>query len=50
MESHFANDLGLDSFDHVDVIMAMEDEFGTILFTSKCLCNLLLFCAAPRSY
>merc|ERR1711973_334068 len=28
MESHFINDLGLDSLDHVEVIMAMEDEFG----------------------
>jgi len=28
MESHFMNDLGLDSLDHVEVIMAMEDEFG----------------------
>jgi NADH dehydrogenase (ubiquinone) 1 alpha/beta subcomplex 1 len=28
LESHFANDLGLDSLDHVEVIMAMEDEFG----------------------
>jgi NADH dehydrogenase (ubiquinone) 1 alpha/beta subcomplex 1 len=28
MESHFTNDLGLDSLDHVEVIMAMEDEFG----------------------
>lgn len=27
-ESHFINDLGLDSLDHVEVIMAMEDEFG----------------------
>ncbi|KAH3873325.1 acyl carrier protein, mitochondrial-like isoform X1 [Dreissena polymorpha] len=26
--SHFMNDLGLDSLDHVEVIMAMEDEFG----------------------
>ncbi|KAJ2938050.1 hypothetical protein O0L34_g14504 [Tuta absoluta] len=26
--SHFINDLGLDSLDHVEVIMAMEDEFG----------------------
>lgn len=24
------NDLGLDSLDHVEVIMAMEDEFGMI--------------------
>ena len=27
MESHFLNDLGLDSLDHVELIMAMEDEF-----------------------
>ncbi|CAK1551344.1 unnamed protein product [Leptosia nina] len=28
LESHFMQDLGLDSLDHVEVIMAMEDEFG----------------------
>nr|AQS22576.1 mitochondrial acyl carrier [Pseudodiaptomus poplesia] len=28
MTSHFINDLGLDSLDHVEVIMAVEDEFG----------------------
>ncbi|XP_077299345.1 NADH dehydrogenase (ubiquinone) acyl carrier protein isoform X2 [Arctopsyche grandis] len=28
LDSHFINDLGLDSLDHVEVIMAMEDEFG----------------------
>merc|ERR1712242_286749 len=28
LESHFLNDLGLDSLDHVEVIMAIEDEFG----------------------
>lgn len=28
MESHFINDLGLDSLDHVEVVMAVEDEFG----------------------
>lgn len=27
MDSHFINDLGLDSLDHVEVIMAVEDEF-----------------------
>lgn len=27
-ESHFINDLGLDSLDHVEIIMAIEDEFG----------------------
>lgn len=30
-ESHFMKDLGLDSLDHVEVIMAIEDEFGKIL-------------------
>lgn len=29
-DSHFLNDLGLDSLDHVEVIMAMEDEFGEL--------------------
>ncbi|XP_055853739.1 acyl carrier protein, mitochondrial isoform X1 [Episyrphus balteatus] len=28
VDSHFITDLGLDSLDHVEVIMAMEDEFG----------------------
>ncbi|CAH0692064.1 unnamed protein product [Spodoptera exigua] len=28
VDCHFINDLGLDSLDHVEVIMAMEDEFG----------------------
>ncbi|XP_018913208.2 acyl carrier protein, mitochondrial isoform X3 [Bemisia tabaci] len=28
LDSHFINDIGLDSLDHVEVIMAMEDEFG----------------------
>lgn len=28
LNAHFINDLGLDSLDHVEVIMAMEDEFG----------------------
>ncbi|CAD5111072.1 DgyrCDS420 [Dimorphilus gyrociliatus] len=28
LDCHFMNDLGLDSLDHVEVIMAMEDEFG----------------------
>lgn len=27
VESHFLKDLGLDSLDHVEIIMAMEDEF-----------------------
>merc|ERR1719400_1467186 len=28
LEAHFINDLGLDSLDVVEVIMAVEDEFG----------------------
>ncbi|XP_017788702.1 PREDICTED: acyl carrier protein, mitochondrial isoform X2 [Habropoda laboriosa] len=28
LESHFMEDLGLDSLDHIEVIMAIEDEFG----------------------
>lgn len=28
LESHFMNDLGLDSLDQVEIIMMMEDEFG----------------------
>uniref|UniRef100_A0A5S6QHC3 Acyl carrier protein n=1 Tax=Trichuris muris TaxID=70415 RepID=A0A5S6QHC3_TRIMR len=28
VSSHFTNDLGLDSLDQVEVIMAMEEEFG----------------------
>lgn len=28
VDSHFMDDLGLDSLDHVEIIMAMEDEFG----------------------
>ena len=30
VDSHFMNDLGLDSLDQVEVIMAMEDEFGML--------------------
>ena len=32
VDSHFMNDLGLDSLDHVEVVMAMEDEFGKTAF------------------
>ncbi|XP_043787743.1 acyl carrier protein, mitochondrial isoform X2 [Apis laboriosa] len=28
LNSHFMEDLGLDSLDHVEIIMAIEDEFG----------------------
>ncbi|XP_033300978.1 acyl carrier protein, mitochondrial isoform X1 [Bombus bifarius] len=27
LDSHFIDDLGLDSLDHIEIIMAMEDEF-----------------------
>uniref|UniRef100_A0A9L0RE72 Acyl carrier protein n=1 Tax=Equus caballus TaxID=9796 RepID=A0A9L0RE72_HORSE len=30
VNSHFMKDLGLDSLDQVEIIMAMEDEFGNI--------------------
>jgi NADH dehydrogenase (ubiquinone) 1 alpha/beta subcomplex 1 len=32
LTSHFIKDLGLDSLDHVEVIMAIEDEFGFEVF------------------
>ena len=35
LDSHFINDLGLDSLDHVEVIMAVEDEFGFEVSNSK---------------
>ena len=28
LEAHFMNDLGMDSLDAVEVVMAFEDEFG----------------------
>jgi NADH dehydrogenase (ubiquinone) 1 alpha/beta subcomplex 1 len=28
LTSNFTKDLGLDSLDHVEIIIAMEDEFG----------------------
>jgi len=27
LDTHFSKDLGLDSLDHVEIIIAMEDEF-----------------------
>ena len=30
VEAHFINDLGLDSLDVVEVVMAFEDEFGKV--------------------
>jgi hypothetical protein len=44
MDSHFINDLGLDSLDHVEVIMAVEDEF------CKCLNQCLYFLNVKSSY
>ena len=31
LEAHFINDLGLDSLDAVEIVMAFEDEFGKLL-------------------
>uniref|UniRef100_A0AC34G649 Acyl carrier protein n=1 Tax=Panagrolaimus sp. ES5 TaxID=591445 RepID=A0AC34G649_9BILA len=28
MEARFVEDLGFDSLDHVEIVMALEDEFG----------------------
>ncbi|CAI5792460.1 Acyl carrier protein [Podarcis lilfordi] len=40
--SHFMKDLGLDSLDQVEIIMAMEDEFGNVFdvckYISRCAC------------
>lgn len=33
--SHFMEDLGLDSLDHVEIIMAIENEFGKYNRTFK---------------
>ena len=30
IDAHFINDMGLDSLDVVDILMAFEDEFGEI--------------------
>ena len=31
LEAHFVNDLGLDSLDVVEIVMAFEDEFGRFI-------------------
>jgi len=41
LESNFSLDLGLDSLDLIDMIIAMEDEFGK---TNKNFKSLLLTC------
>ncbi|XP_003726567.1 uncharacterized protein LOC100889221 [Strongylocentrotus purpuratus] len=52
LESKFAEDLGLDSLDAVEVIMAMEDEFGVEISdeTAEKLLNLkdVVECVADR--
>lgn len=35
LKSHFSKDLGLDSLDQVDVVIAMEDEFGNLIAFSQ---------------
>ena len=32
LDSHFTKDLGLDSLDQIDMIIAMEDEFCRLYF------------------
>ena len=32
LDAHLINDLGLDSLDVVEVVMAFEDEFGNFFF------------------
>lgn len=42
--SHFMKDLGLDSLDQVEIIMAMEDEFGEPVCLSRpCLLNCVVY-------
>lgn len=41
MSSHFMKDLGLDSLDQVEIIMAMEDEFGERLSLALQACRTL---------
>ncbi len=31
LDSNFTKDLGLDSLDQVDIVIAMEDEFGILI-------------------
>ncbi len=36
LTSDFTKDLGLDSLDQVDIIIAMEDEFGKLIIVFLC--------------
>ena len=47
-KSHFVNDLGLDSLDVVEIVMALEDEFGEkFCFNNKyCMKRALVFLQA----
>lgn len=36
VDSHFMNDLGLDSLDHVEIIMAIEDDFRELMMSKFC--------------
>ncbi|KAK2533581.1 hypothetical protein Q9233_004795 [Columba guinea] len=49
-ESHFMKDLGLDSLDQVEIIMAMEDEFEKIVrfSVSENACRLLVALVGGR--
>ena len=48
LDSHFINDLGLDSLDHVEVIMAVEDEFGFEVTNYEQTHGIITSCIFPR--
>ena len=48
LDSHFINDLGLDSLDHVEVIMAVEDEFGFEVMNYEQKHGIITTCIFPR--
>jgi NADH dehydrogenase (ubiquinone) 1 alpha/beta subcomplex 1, acyl-carrier protein len=44
LKSEFSKDLGLDSLDQVDIVIAIEDEFGKfkfLIFISDCIFKLV---------
>lgn len=48
LDSHFINDLGLDSLDHIEVIMEIENEFGKfnpVKSIALVLVVILIFCS-----